>query len=326
MRNEAISVLLVLLPFWSVVWAARDIFDGMTMEISATPAEDSYDDTLVNDGENGANTCINDIVPQDPIVLSPDTGPLKKFGSLLQKMPEAPQLPNFANVLQQLANAFKLSRFSEMSDVLKQIIRSYREPLQVYGKQWAGLFKKRCQEIMQNVKTVVDEQNKKIRDFFSNHFVQYKDVCLPDTNQCLQGIQTNLEQYTSKLNENLAACKRFTDRQLTQHAQWVANERKQLEKPFLKLDGCFKRGANGTNVAVCVGNLTSNTVKKLSDGMKKFSGVIGDASDSFANRMEKFRTCVVERRELLQRGQQRIADRGTQCLKNQPSKQDELFT
>ncbi|XP_053697968.1 uncharacterized protein LOC128744761 [Sabethes cyaneus] len=324
MRNEAISVLLVLLPLWSAVQAEKDIFDGMTERHH----EDSADETLLEDEQDGPDTCIHDIIPKDPIDLKPNTGPLKKIESLLHEMPEAPRLPNFSNVLQQVANAFQLPRFSEMGQALQLIIRQYREPLQVYGRQWAGLFKKRSQDTMKSINGVIREQNKKIKEFFSNHFVQYKEVCLPDTNQCLQSIQKHLDEYSMKVNENVAACKRFVDRQLEQHVQWVENERNQLEKPLLKMDACFKGGRNGTNIAVCMGNLLSNTIKMCSEGMKKFSGIIEQASDSFANRMEKFRTCVVDRKELLKQGQQRIAERGVKCLKDQSGNQhpEDLFT
>lgn len=69
----------------------------------------------------------------------------------------------------------------------------------------------------------------------------------------------------------------------------------------------------------------SNTIKAVTDGLKRFSEAMGTASTSLENRLGKFQECVVNRKKLLDRGQARIAERAKQCLRKQSTEEGEIF-
>uniref|UniRef100_T1DIB5 Putative gsg5 type mucin n=1 Tax=Psorophora albipes TaxID=869069 RepID=T1DIB5_9DIPT len=323
MKNEAISLLLILLPIGSVV-RAKDIFDGMQESRTEAPLVEREPHEDLNLEEEGPQTCVHDVYPKDPIKLDGSSFDLnQQVQKAMKEIPAAPPIPSLTDISSQLANVFQLPRFSEMGAELKSMVEKYRAIVELYVKQWMAVLDKRRTEAVTKMKAGVQNQNKKIRDFFSQKLDEYKDLCLPDSNKCLQSIQKNLESYDLRVNKNMAACNRFAQRQLDQHAEWVENERKLLERPFLKVEGCFEKGHINSGVASCVGNMISNVVKTATDGMKRFSDTMGKVSDSLSDRMGKFQECVVNRKKLLDDGQKRIADKAQDCLRKQKQSDDD---
>uniref|UniRef100_T1E2T0 Gsg5 type mucin n=1 Tax=Psorophora albipes TaxID=869069 RepID=T1E2T0_9DIPT len=323
MKNEAISLLLILLPIGSVVVQGKDIFDGMKVSKTEAPEEET-DEPKGLEEEEGPKTCVHDVYPVEPIKLDGSFDLKHQVQKAMGDIPAVPPMPSLTDISRQLANVFQLPRFSEMGAELKSMVQQYRAVVEVYVKQWMAVLNKRRTEAVTKMKAQVQEQNDKIRQFFSNQLDEYKDMCLPDSNKCLQSIQKNLESYNLRVHNNVAACNRFARRQLDQHAEWVENERKLLERPFLKIEGCFEKGHIHSSVASCVGNMISNVVKSATDGMKRFSDSMGKVSDSLTDRMGKFQECVVNRKKLLDNGQNRIADKAQECLgkQTQPDEDD----
>lgn len=321
MKNEAISLtvpvglLLMVLLMGHMGQAAVDIFSGMDGTTELTTAGKDAEEP-----EHGLQTCISDVYSEKPIKFDASVLSLDSISSTVKAVPKPPPMPELPQTWARFTNIFQLPRFSEMGQEFKAIIDQYRAVIQVYVNQWMGFLKQRHQTAIGKVQGQVQEMNRKIHDSFANHFEEFRDVCLPDMDTCLRSIQQGIESYDERLNENVAACEGFAKRQLDQHERWVGKEKKLLERPFLRVEDCFGKGRVGISLASCVGNLVGNVVKASTDGLKRFSEAMATASNSLVDRLGKFQECVVCRRKLLDRGQERIAERAKRCLRKQQDK------
>uniref|UniRef100_A0A1W7R7P5 Putative gsg5 type mucin n=1 Tax=Aedes albopictus TaxID=7160 RepID=A0A1W7R7P5_AEDAL len=322
MKNEAISlavpVLLLMVVVPIQVQAAVDIFSGMDATTTELPMDGQDGDA--EELEQGPQTCIADVYSKKPIKFDESALSLDSISSAVKAFPKPPPMPKLPQTWARFTNIFQLPRFSEMGQEFKAIIDQYRAVIQIYVNQWMGFFKQRYQTAVENVQGQVQEMNRKIHDSFATHFEEFQDVCLPDRDACLQSIQKGIESYDERLNKNVAACESFAKRQVDQHERWVEKERKLLERPFLRVEDCFGKGRVGISLASCVGNMVGNVVKASTDGLKRFSEAMGTASNSLVDRLGKFQECVVDRRKLLDRGQERIAERAKRCLRKQQDK------
>ncbi|XP_062702636.1 uncharacterized protein LOC109623044 [Aedes albopictus] len=321
MRNEAISLAVPVLLLMAVhiqVQAAVDIFSGMDATTTELPT--GGQDVDAEQLEQGPQTCIADVYSKKPIKFDESALSLDSISSAVKTFPKPPPMPKLPQTWARFTNIFQLPRFSEMGQEFKAIIDQYRAVIQIYVNQWMGFFKQRYQTAVENVQGQVQEMNRKIHDSFATHFEEFQDVCLPDRDACLQSIQKGIESYDERLNKNVAACESFAKRQVDQHKRWVEKERKLLERPFLRVEDCFGKGRVGISLTSCVGNMVGNVVKASTDGLKRFSEAMGTASNSLVDRLGKFQECVVDRRKLLDRGQERIADRAKRCLRKQQDK------
>ncbi|XP_065072505.1 uncharacterized protein LOC135696895 [Ochlerotatus camptorhynchus] len=326
MRNEAISLALMLVVAAMLVpigQGAVDIFSGMAAgdgknKEQPEPVQEDLEDVHLQ-------TCVTDVYAEEPIKFDEKLLSLSTMGNAIKEIPKPPAMPSLKQTLSRFTNVFQLPRFSEMGQELKAIIGGIRAIVDVYIQQWMGFFRKRHRETVGKMKASVQQMNRQIRDSFANHFAEFKDVCLSDSNRCLQSIQKSVEGYDKRLNKNMAACNEFAERQVNQHDRWVGHEAKLLERPLLRLEGCFGEGHVGISLASCVGNMVSNTMKAATDGLKRFSEAMGTASTSLENRLGKFQECVVNRKKLLDRGQTRIAERAKQCLRKQSTEEGEIF-
>lgn len=322
MKSSAISlvlsVILPLLGLGAFVRAAVDIFSGMDLT-----TEDSTDiaESEIGELDESLPTCVSDVYPMDSIQFDGKLFSLESINSTIRAIPKAPPMPDLTQTWSRFTNIFQLPRISEMGLELKAIIDEYRAVGQVYTNQWMGFVKQRHQASMAKVHATVTGINKKIHDSFANYLEEFRDVCLPDSNTCLRSIQKGIASYEQRLNDNVAACRMFAKRQVDQHEAWIARERSLLERPFLRVEDCFAAGRVGISLVSCVGNMVGNVAKVATDGMKRFSGAMANASDSLAVRLGKFQECVVNRKKLLDRGQERIAEQARECLQKQQQAQ-----
>ncbi|EAT45636.1 AAEL003107-PA [Aedes aegypti] len=318
MKNEAISLALSsLLPLLfatgCIVQAAVDIFSGM--ESSTELSAEAPEPEAMEEHDHGLQTCVPDVYADESFKFDHQILTLDTINSSLKAIPKPPPMPKLPQTWSRFTNIFQLPRFSEMGQEFRDIVDQYRTVVQAYVNQWMGLFKQRYQSSVEKVQATVRRINQNIHDSFAEHFEEFHDVCLPDTDQCLQSMRKGIESYDQRLNENMKACGEFAKRQVEQHEQWVKNEQEVLERPFLRVEDCFGRGRVGESLASCVGNMVGNIVKASTDGLKRFSNTMAAASSSLSARLGKFQECVVNRKKLLDQGQERIADRAKECLR-----------
>lgn len=322
MKSSAISlvlsVILPLLGMGAFVRAAVDIFSGMD---STTEESTDIAESEIGELDESLPTCVSDVYPKDSIQFDGKLFSLESINSTIRAIPKAPPMPDLTQTWSRFTNMFQLPRISEMGQELKTIIDEYRAVAQLYTNQWMGFVKQRHQASMAKVHATVTEINKKIHDSFANHLEEFRDVCLPDSNTCLQSIQKGITSYEQRLNENVAACRMFAKRQVDQHEAWIERERSLLERPFLRVEDCFAAGRVGISLVSCVGNMVGNVAKVATDGMNRFSGAMANVSDSLTVRLGKFQECVVNRKKLLDRGQERIAEHARGCLQKQQQEQ-----
>ncbi|XP_055610423.1 uncharacterized protein LOC129757204 isoform X2 [Uranotaenia lowii] len=312
-RRGLVLLLLFLLGI-SCLKTSRDIFEGL--EAGVTSSKSTAQSSSVFDEE--MQTCADDLIPNEALPLEEFQLLGSKVLNKVKEVPKPPPLPDLTLVKDQIVNIFHMPNFQEGMNNLRNMIEQHKKILDTYGEQWLGFFKKTQTEMVEKVKQEIQKQNKEVTAFFNKHLSEFDEVCKPDAEKCLSNIENHLEIYQKKLNENVGACKEFAERQLQQHEQWIKNEQDKLSKPLLAIQGCFDTNRLLSSMASCFGNLISNVISKLTEGLQTFAAAMGSASESLQTRMGKFQSCVVDRKKLLDRGRDKLAAKAAACLEKAP--------
>lgn len=315
MRSEPISLLpAVVLLLCLAASGAEESHTEKGMVPTAMKAKDNEGE-VKDPQEEEFTMCVEDVFSADTIALKEEpAGALGRIQTALSELPLQPPIEEITTLLGRLPDLFQIHNLGQVSRGLRNVLNDTQTIVRGFMQQWLGYFDNRRREAMQDVRRVVDSTNSQISEFFNNHLEEFKDVCLPDTNKCLESIHRNLDTYSGKVNQNMEACERFKNRQLDQHQQLVNNAKKLLERPFLAIRDCFRSGQLISSLVSCVGNLMGNVFKTITDGVTTFSGAMQSASNSLTDRLGKFEQCVVERKKLLDDGQRAIAEKAAKCL------------
>uniref|UniRef100_A0A182NCN0 Uncharacterized protein n=1 Tax=Anopheles dirus TaxID=7168 RepID=A0A182NCN0_9DIPT len=284
------------------------------------PEQEDDQDTLRTEQPT---SCVEDVLPTDPLELH------EKLENETA-VPEAPVQdvppPNLSELFTKLTQGIFHTSLFQIGQKVRDLLGTVRQRLQAYTNATVVRFEHQRHRAMSAVQRKVDEVNGRIRAYFQNEFVEYRDVCLPDANRCMQLLHTQIDQYEHRLRANVDECHDKLAQHLAKQRREVDEAQQLMNGPYRRMDSCLNRDAGfGRSFLACSGSAVSNLAKLTTESVDAFANRMRDLSDAFARRVDKFEKCVVKRRQLLRQNEREVSTRVKGCFAKQQSDPENFF-
>uniref|UniRef100_A0A182W321 Secreted protein n=1 Tax=Anopheles minimus TaxID=112268 RepID=A0A182W321_9DIPT len=302
-----------------------DIFqqfnDGSYKEKSANrELEDSEEEDIRTEQPM---SCVEDVLPTDPLELH----------EKLENETDRPHMavqnisqPNLTELFGKLKSGFFSVNLLQIGQHVRGVLAGIKDRMQAYVADTTAKFEHRRHQTMNAVKRKVDEINEQIRNYFQNEFVEYRDVCLPDENHCMQLLHTQIEQYEHRLRTNVDECHDKLAEHLAEQRREIDEAQQLMKGPYSRMDNCLNRDAGfGRSFLACTGGAVANLAKLTTETMQSFANKMTHLSGVFTQRVNKFEKCVVKRRQLMKENEREVAQKTKGCFKKQQSQPEAFF-
>uniref|UniRef100_A0A182S804 Protein TsetseEP domain-containing protein n=1 Tax=Anopheles maculatus TaxID=74869 RepID=A0A182S804_9DIPT len=268
-------------------------------------------------------SCVEDVLPTDPLELH------EKLENETSRPPVEVQnisQPNLSEMFAKLRSGIFSVNLLQIGQHVRSVLTMVKDRMQAYVRDTTAKFEHLRHRTMSSVKRKVDEINEQIRSYFQNEFVEYRDVCLPDENHCMQLLHTQIDQYEHRLRENVDEC----HDKLAEH---LANQRREIDEaqqlmngPYSSMNNCLNRDAGyGRSFLACTGAAVANLAKGTTEALQGFANKMTYLSSRFTQQVNKFEKCVVQRRQLLTKTEREVSQKVKSCFKKQQSQPEAFF-
>lgn len=268
-------------------------------------------------------SCVEDVLPTDPLELH------EKLENETVRPHEAVRnisQPNLAELFGKLKSGFFSVNLLQIGQHVRGVVASIKDRMQAYVADTRAKFEHHRHQTMNAVKRKVDEINEQIRNYFQNEFVEYRDVCLPDENHCMQLLHTQIDQYEHKLRTNVDECHDKLAEHLAKQRREIDEAQQLMKEPYSKMNNCLNRDAGfGRSFLACTGGAVANLAKLTTDTMQSFANRMTHLSSVFTQRVNKFEKCVVQRRQLMQKNEREVSQKMKNCFRKQQSQPEAFF-
>ncbi|XP_053671078.1 uncharacterized protein LOC128721359 [Anopheles nili] len=269
-------------------------------------------------------SCVEDVLPSDPLELH------EKLEQELEPPPVKPQnlpLPDLRDLFSQLTSGLFGANLFRIGNHVRALLTGIKGRVHSYVNDTIAKLEHQRHRAMTSMRHKMTELNDQIQQRFSDEFVEYRDVCLPDEDQCMRLLHTQIEQYEHRLRANVDQCHDRLAEALARQRQDMAKAQQQLQDGSLrKLEGCLDPDAGiGRSLLACTGGAMANLGKLITGALETFTSKMSQLSGSFARRVDKYDQCVVKRRKLLQQNERELSAMVKGCFERQRSKPDEFF-
>uniref|UniRef100_A0A2M3ZXV7 Putative secreted protein n=2 Tax=Anopheles triannulatus TaxID=58253 RepID=A0A2M3ZXV7_9DIPT len=302
-----------------------DIFEQFENEnVTAVGQKEAPEDGSDEVETQQPTSCVEDVLPSEPVVMSE-----KLEQELEPPVPggeEFQQPPNLPEMFNKLSSGFLSPNIFRIGENVKKLLVGIKEKVQSYGRSAVAKFEQLRHQAVQRVKQKVDEVNAKVREWFENEFVEYRDVCLPDENSCMKLLQARIGQYEEELRQNMDQCNDRFAEELAKQRQSVDQAQRMMDGPFRKIDNCLDRDAGlGRSFLTCVGGAMANLVKGVTEAQDRLTQQMRKVSGQLSARVDKYDQCVVKRRRLLEQNERQLTESAKGCLKKQQTQPEDFF-
>lgn len=304
-----------------------DIFqqfnDGSYKENQKSP-KGEFDDSEEEDiRTEQPMSCVEDVLPTDPLELH----------EKLQNETERPHAavqnisqPNLTELFGKLKSGFFSINLLQIGQHVRGVMASVKDRMQAYVADTTAKFEQLRHQTMNAVKRKVEEINEQIRNYFQNEFVEYRDVCLPDENHCMQLLHTQIEQYEHRLRTNVDECHDKLAEHLAKQRREIDEAQQLMNGPYSRMDNCLNRDAGfGRSFLACTGGAVANLAKLTTETMQSFTNRMTHLSGVFTQRVNKFEKCVVQRRQLMKENEREVSQKTKTCFSKQQSQPEAFF-
>uniref|UniRef100_A0A182Q210 Uncharacterized protein n=1 Tax=Anopheles farauti TaxID=69004 RepID=A0A182Q210_9DIPT len=286
-------------------------------------------DTSENEDDLGSlrteqpSSCVEDVLPTDPLELHEK---LENETVVPQTTVKNVSQPNLSEMFSSLTQGFFNTNIFRIGGHVREVLVSIKNRVQTYTNDTIAKLDHLRHQAMSAVKRKVDEVNGQVRDHFRNEFVEYRNVCLPDDNRCMQLLHAQIEQYEQRLRENMDRCHDKLAEHLAAQRREVNEAQKLMNGPYNRMNNCLNRDAGfGRSFLACTGGAVANLAKLTTESMQSFANKMKHLSDKFSTRVDKFEKCVVERRQLLQQNERDVSRKVKGCFVKQQSEPENFF-
>ncbi|XP_053659298.1 uncharacterized protein LOC128708348 [Anopheles marshallii] len=268
-------------------------------------------------------SCVEDVLPTNPIELH------EKLENETDR-PHVPvqniSQPNLSELFGKLKSGFFSANLFQIGQHVRGVLVGIKERMQAYVADTTAKFEHRRHQTMNAVKRKVDEINEQIRNYFQNEFVEYRDVCLPDENHCMQLLHTQVDQYEHRLRTNGDECHDKLAEHLAKQRREIDEAQQLLNGPYSRMDNCLNRDAGfGRSFLACSGGAVANLAKLTTETMQSFANRMTHLSGVFTQRVNKFEKCVVQRRQLMKQNEREVSQKMKNCFRKQQSQPEAFF-
>ncbi|XP_035902983.1 uncharacterized protein LOC118507878 [Anopheles stephensi] len=268
-------------------------------------------------------SCVEEVLPTDPLELhekleNETVRPLLEVQNISQ--------PNLGEMFSKLRSGIFSINLLQIGQHVRSVLTLVKDRMQAYVRDTTVKFEHLRHEAMSSVKRKVDEINGQIRSYFQNEFVEYRDVCLPDKNHCMQLLHTEIDQYERRLRENVDECHDKLAEHLDNQRREIDEAQQLMNGPYSTMNNCLDRDAGyGRSFLACTGGAVANLAKGTTEALQRFANKMTHLSSRFSQQVNKFEKCVVRRRQLLHKTEREVPEKVKSCFKKQQSLPEAFF-
>lgn len=268
-------------------------------------------------------SCVEEVLPTDPLELHE-----KLENETVRPMMEVQNIsqPNLSEMFSKLRSGIFSINLFQIGQHVRSILTMVKDQMQAYVRDTIAKFEHLRHKTMSSVKRKVDEINEQIRNHFQNEFVEYRDVCLPDENRCMQLLHTQIDQYERRLRENVDECHDKLAEHLAKQRLEIDEAQQLMNGPYSSMNNCLDRDAGyGRSFLACTGGAVANLAKGTTEALQRFANKMTHLSGKFTQQVNKFEKCVVRRRQLLSKNEREVSEKVKSCFKKQQSQPEAFF-
>ncbi|XP_050070489.1 uncharacterized protein LOC126558508 [Anopheles maculipalpis] len=268
-------------------------------------------------------SCVEEVLPTDPLELhekleNETVRPLMEVQNITQ--------PNLSEMFAKLRTGIFSVNLFQIGQQVRSVLTMVKDHMQAYVRDTIAKFEHLRHKTMRSVKRKVDEINEQIRNHFQNEFVEYRDVCLPDENHCMQLLHSQIDQYERQLRENVDECHDKLAEHLAKQRREIDEAQQLMNGPYSRMNDCLDRDAGfGRSFLACTGGAVANLAKGTTDALQRFANKMTYLSSRFTQHVNKFEKCVVRRRQLLNKNEREVSEKVKSCFKRQQSQPEAFF-